>query len=188
MERRHKTVPLASGNLQGLGRAMVTVMQRCHRGTAWGHCHLQQNSRVLLLPVGRDDAQPSITKGSDGSSLASSAAKTRGNQELLLLLRFSATCPHSVQDLAPVGMHPCIPSKTSANAPPGANSHPPGTQGHLQAAPCPQSRNPRHPQAVLQVLVLSSPSPAAAAARSAPAALARCLHLKLGEAFGDLSQ
>lgn len=111
-KRRHKTVPLASGNLQGLCRAMVTVTQRCHRGMAWGHCHLQQDSGVLLLPAGRADAQPSITKGSSGSSLASSAAKTRGNQKLLLLLRFSATCPHSVQDLAPVGMHPCIPSKT----------------------------------------------------------------------------
>lgn len=91
---------------------MQIVMQRCHRGMAWGHCHLQQDSGVLLLPAGRADAQPSITKGSNGSSLASSAAKTRGNQELLLLLRFSATCPHSVQDLAPGGMHPCIPSKT----------------------------------------------------------------------------
>lgn len=82
-------------------------------GMAWGHCHLRHRSRT-----------PGGPKGPDGSSPASGAAKGCGNQELLLLLllllRVSATHPHPQrvgQGLAPVGMRPCIPSKTPAEVP-----------------------------------------------------------------------
>lgn len=190
MEWRHETVPLASGNLQGLGRAMVTVMRRCHTGMAWGHHHLHHGSGVLFLLVGRADAQPGGTKGSNGSSLESGAAKAHGNQELLLLLEVSATLPRSEQVGAGPGASWDASVQPKQNSGRGTSCLPvkPHTllapEGHLQAAACLQSPSPRRPPALPRVMAPSSPRSPPAAAHSAPAAFT----LFPFEAPGDVSR
>lgn len=147
-------------------------------GMAWGHRHLRHGSRVLLLPAGRANAQPGGTKGSDGSSIASGAAKTRGNQELLLLLRVSGSHPRSERVGAGPGAsrdESVHPEQNPGRGASWCSLTPSCTLLHLQAAPCPQSPNPWCPPALPHMMAPSSPS-SPAPAHSAPAVPSCCFH------------
>jgi len=152
MERRHETVPLASRNLRGLGRAMVTAKRRGHSGTGTGPLPPSARQQGAVPAGDRAGARPGSTKGSDGPSLEIGAAKAPADQELLLLLLgVSVTCPRSERRGAGAGMCLCIPSETPAQA---QNHRMVGTGRDLCGSPSPTLLPKQgHPEQAAQGLV-----------------------------------
>lgn len=128
--------------------------------------------------MSRADTQPSGTKDSDGPSLARGAGKVCGNQELLLLLRVSATHPCSEQFGAGSGTSWDTPVHPKQNY--SSNTPFLLVQPHTS---CTQGAPPGTP-ALSQFMAPASLS-CPAAALAVPS---HSFHSERGEAHRDLSQ